>query len=91
MDEALRILEEQEKEEATKPHIVGNRFIELHTLKNRNAIMVNLDHIALIGRADGGNLAITLAVPENESVCTISIAEDYEDMKKLLRTNVIRR
>lgn len=91
MDEVLKILEEQEREEAKKPHIVGNHFVELHTFKNRNAIMVNLDHVALIGRADGGNLVITIAVPENGSVCTISIAESYEDMKKLLRTNVIRR
>lgn len=91
MDEALKILEEQEKEEATKPRVVGNRFIELHTFKNHNSIMVNLDHVALIGRADGGILAITIAVPENVSVCTIEIAESYEDIRQLLRTNVIRR
>lgn len=76
--------EEIKKEDEQKIQMIGSQFLELHTEQIGNPILVNVDHIAVIGDTDGGTM-ITLSTVEDDTPVTIYVQESYDQIKSTLK------
>lgn len=76
--------EEIKKEDEQKIQMIGSQFLELHTESIGNPILVNVDHIAVVGETDDGTM-ITLSTAENETPVTIFVQESYTQIKSTLK------
>lgn len=76
--------EEIAKEDEQKIQMIGSQFLELHTERIGNPILVNIDHITVIGDTDGGTM-ITLSTIEDDTPVTIYVRESYDQIKSTLK------
>lgn len=75
--------EEIAKEDEQKIQMIGSQFLELHTPIG-NPILVNVDHIAVVGETNKGTM-ITLSTIEDESPVMIYVRESYDQIKSTLK------